>query len=51
MVESNTPLLDALKAETKALLALLDDPHPGLMTWQSAVEERMRNMDRIYFED
>lgn len=37
--------IEKLKIECEGLLALLNDPHPGLVTWQEAVNLRRR---RIY---
>jgi hypothetical protein len=34
---SDTPNLDFLRGEVNKLKDLLDDPHPGLSTWNMAV--------------
>ena len=36
--------IEQLKEECEKLLALLNDPHPGLGTWQEAVQRRRSNI-------
>lgn len=36
--------IDELKEEVKGLLHLLEDPHPGLMTWQQMVHNRIKKI-------
>ena len=40
----NNQILKAIKTETEKLLALLEDPHPGLSTWQSAVTNSIQRL-------
>jgi hypothetical protein len=36
--------LDELREEVDKLKSLLDDPHPGLMSWSCFFVERMHNI-------
>ncbi len=36
---SDTPNIDELRGHAKALVTLLDDPQPGLMTWRVALAQ------------
>lgn len=40
-------LLDNLESETEMLLALLKDRQLGLMTWNSFISERLKNINKI----
>ncbi len=41
---NNTPALVALRTDTRKLLALLDDPHPGLFTWHEMVWRQVQRV-------
>lgn len=43
-----TATLIKAKTETKRLLALLEDPHPGLMTWLEAVDAQAGKVAGIF---
>lgn len=38
----DTPNLDELRHQVDTLKALLDDPHPGLVSWKLLLIERSR---------
>lgn len=39
--------LDQIKREAKELIALLDNPEFGLMTWNQSVHERLLNLHNL----
>ena len=39
--------LDELQAEAEKLVALLEDRHPGLMTWNMFLQQRLQNLRRL----
>ena len=43
-MNDNTPNIDELKTHVKNLLALLDDPEPGLFSWHGMVHERLKHI-------
>jgi hypothetical protein len=45
---SDQPRIERTLAAARALVALMEDPHPGLITWQLQVERRMREIAVIY---
>ena len=42
--------LEKMKDEVNKLKALLDDPQPGLFTWHGFVDERIKSINKLYFE-
>ncbi|MFA6168590.1 MAG: hypothetical protein WC700_18335 [Gemmatimonadaceae bacterium] len=42
--------IEWVKREAEKLIALLADPHPGLMTWAGFYGERMRNISNFWCE-
>lgn len=40
--------IEQLKEEARKLLSLLEDPQPGLFTWNMFLEERMKRINEIY---
>jgi hypothetical protein len=43
--------IDQLKTENERLKQLLDDPHPGLFTWQEMVQNRVKVMYELVWEN
>lgn len=41
---ADTPNIDELRGHAKALVALLDDPQPGLMTWRTALYQVLKQI-------
>lgn len=41
--------IEKLKEENETLESLLNDPHPGLFTWQQAVRETVKNMYEVIY--
>ena len=41
-------VLQGLASDVRVLLALLEDPHPDLSTWQGAVGARMKRVHDAY---
>jgi hypothetical protein len=39
--------LDELKREVQSLMSLLNDPQPGLMTWNMMMHERLVKLHRM----
>lgn len=44
---SATPILDQARNLTKIMQGLLDDPHPGLFTWQDAVHQTAARLNKV----
>lgn len=42
--------LNDLKEEAKKLVALLEDPQPGLFSWSMFVKDRIDNISRVKIE-
>lgn len=40
--------IEELKNEVIKLLSLLEDPHPGLTTWNFFLNERLKNITALY---
>lgn len=45
---STTPNIDTLKREAKALVALLENPHPGLISWNEQLGDRLKAISEFY---
>jgi len=43
-------LTEDMTVEARRLVNLLEDPHPGLATWQQAVNEVMSKLADLYFK-
>jgi hypothetical protein len=43
-VDSDTPVIDKVRELNRRLTELLADPQPGIMTWQSMVQQTIHDM-------
>lgn len=50
MKTSDTPNLDYLKEKARILSDLLNDPHPGLMTWVLAYSKAMQAISNFWMD-
>jgi hypothetical protein len=48
---NETPNLDRLRREVDILKRLLDDPHPGLITWNMAYARQMEKLVAFWTEE
>jgi len=48
---SETPNLDYLKEQVDRLQQLLNDPHPGLVTWQQAYADRVNAIVKFWADE
>ena len=47
MSKSETPGIDALREHVRVLTGLLDDPHPGLFTWRTALYRQIQEIKQF----
>lgn len=47
---TTTPNIDELKGYAKKLVLLLEDPHPGLYTWNRAVQSILADIHQFNCE-
>ena len=47
MSKSETPGIDTLREHVRVLAGILDDPHPGLFTWRTALYERIQEIKQF----
>lgn len=51
MEASETPNLDGLKERVNRLHSLLEDPHPGLVSWNMMLGDTMNELVEWWTED
>ena len=41
-------VIEVAKQEVRKLLELLEEPHPGLLTWNSMVADQFKTLNKMY---